>query len=335
MNQKEIKLLITGAFGGIGTALTETALKHGCSVSILELDTAVNRKKAAAFGEKPLRIFWGDLRDYSRVREAVEGHNAVIHLGAMMTPASEKHPETAYEINVGGTKNIIEAIKNSKSKPVLVFTSSMSIMGADPDRKPPLRINDPLIATSNYTAQKIECEKILKESDIEWTITRLGAVINTELSAGGGSLKEMMSEVFSMKLDNRIEGIWNIDAATALLNIALKLLESDIIKRKIFFIGGGNAKGWQLTVDKFYTSVFTAIGFGMLPKKYFSPEAYYADWLDTEESQRILDYQNHSFAEFTEALKKSLGIKRIFIVIFAPLIRWVLVKSAEKSDHFN
>jgi hypothetical protein len=40
---------------------------------------------------------------------------------------------------------------------------------------------------------------------------------------------------------------------------------------------------------------------------------YYVSWLDTRESQRLLEYQEHSFDDFLDELKSSIRWKRMFI----------------------
>jgi hypothetical protein len=78
------------------------------------------------------------------------------------------------------------------------------------------------------------------------------------------AIDKVLQEVFAMSLDNRIEGIWNIDVATALIKASeLFKIKLNSINHKTFFLGGGKEKGWQLTVRTFYTQVFKAIGFGL------------------------------------------------------------------------
>ena len=319
-----MKVLVTGAFGGVGTEVLRVGSKMAHGMSAFELDTPANRKKASRYGVLLDELYWGDLRNTDDVMKAVTGKDAVIHLGAIITPLSEQHPELSHAVNVDGTKNIIQAIRRSEGPPGLVFTSSMSIMGADANRQPPLRVSDPVSASSNYTAQKIECEQLLRESGLPWTILRLGAVINTDLSAGGGSIGQLLDEIFAMSLNNRIEGVWNIDVAAALIAAAECLKTGDDVTGKTFFIGGGRRLGWQLTVRELYRGVFGAIGFGLPKDSCFNTQPYYADWLDTEESQRLFQYQNHSFEEFLTAVREKIGITRIFIRFFAPLLRLIM-----------
>ena len=89
-------------------------------------------------------------------------------MAAILPPMSERNGALSDAVNIGGTENVIRAIKSSNPKPGLVFTSSMSVMGADKNRKPPVKVTDPLVVSSNYTRQKIRCEEILSKTDIPW-----------------------------------------------------------------------------------------------------------------------------------------------------------------------
>ena len=319
-----MKILVTGAFGGVGVKVIEAGYDSGHSMFAFDLRTKRNLKTASRFDGRLEHIFWGDLRNREDVARALSGMDAVIHLGAVIPPLSEKNPDLAYDVNVGGTENVIDSIRAAGDDIPLIYTSSMSIMGCSADRKPPLRVTDPICISSSYTAQKIECEKIIRHSGIRWIIARLGAVVNTELSAGGGSLSGIADELFSLSLDNRIEGVWNVDVAEALLNAAVLMTGTGRLDNRTFFIGGGRRNGWQLTVRELYSGIFNAAGIGMFSEDRFSKEPYYADWLDTADSQRFLNYQNHSFDEFQHQLRKAMGMKRLFIRLFSGIIRRVI-----------
>lgn len=319
-----MRILVTGAFGGIGTEVIRQGLDRGYAVSVFELNNKRNQKIAGKFEGRVSNIFWGDLRNFSDVYHAVLNQDVVIHLGALIPPLSEKNRELSNQVNIYGTQNIIQSITKNGNRTKLVFTSSMEIMKYFEDRVPPIKVTDPVEATSNYTAQKIECEKRLIDSGIHWVVCRLGAVINTELSAGGGSLTEMFDKVFELSLNSRIEGVWNIDAARALLEAASLMHRDCLPGGKVFFIGGGSEKGWQLTVREFYTGIFNSIGFGMFNEKYFSAKPYNSDWLDTAEGQMLFDYQNHTFTEFQQAMRKKMGILGLIIRLFARPARLIL-----------
>lgn len=322
-----MKILVTGAFGGIGFEVIKKGYELGHEMSAFDIDNSSNRTKAKLLKPFMSHLFLGDVRNSDDLRKALIGQDVLIHLSAIITPLSELNPALSDSVNIGGTLNILKLIEEEFSNISLIFTSSMSIMGKDKNRIPPLKVSDPVYISSNYTRQKIECENALNQSTIQYAIFRLGAVINTEFRVAGGSIDKVLQEVFAMSLDNRIEGIWNIDVATALIKASeLFKIKLNSINHKTFFLGGGKEKGWQLTVRTFYTQVFKAIGFGLPYESSFSKEAYYADWLDTQESEDLLHYQMHSFNDYLNSVKKKMGLKRYFFIILSPLIRLILSK---------
>ena len=71
-----------------------------------------------------------------------------------------------------------------------------------------------------------------------------------------------------------------------------------------------------------------AAGIGMLPEDAFTGEPYPTDWLDTEESQRVLNFQRLTLSDYIEDVKEQIGFRRFFIRLFRPVIRaWILSKS--------
>jgi hypothetical protein len=75
-----------------------------------------------------------------------------------------------------------------------------------------------------------------------------------------------------------------------------------------------------------------AFGIGMLPDKAFTAESCYQDWLDTEESQRLLWYQRYHYEDWLEVAKKELGMVRHLARIFRPLVRLYLLR---KSPYYR
>jgi len=61
------------------------------------------------------------------------------------------------------------------------------------------------------------------------------------------------------------------------------------------------------------------MGVPPLPDDAFSTAVYATDWIDTSESQALLDYQRHDFADIAEAIAASLGWKRRLVPMVGPL----------------
>jgi hypothetical protein len=72
---------------------------------------------------------------------------------------------------------------------------------------------------------------------------------------------------------------------------------------------------------EFLHKIFEGMGIEMLPDSAFKaamkPEDYfYTDWLDTTESQEILQYQSRSYDDYIEEMKVQLGMKRYLARLF-------------------
>jgi hypothetical protein len=68
------------------------------------------------------------------------------------------------------------------------------------------------------------------------------------------------------------------------------------------------------------------MGLGMLPESAFATEPYFADWLDTEESQRLLDYQRYSFDDIVQHLTRIFGHQKQLVTLVRPIARWWVLR---------
>ncbi len=125
MLEKGDKVLVTGASGFIGSALTRALIADGRRVAVLA-EPGVDLRNLE--GLEVERVD-GDLRDAGAVREAVSGCRAVFHVAALYRFWA-RHPEAFYEINVGGTRNVLEAARAAGTER-LVFTSTVGTLGLD------------------------------------------------------------------------------------------------------------------------------------------------------------------------------------------------------------
>jgi UDP-glucose 4-epimerase len=311
-----MKVLVTGAFGNIGTSAIDKLLKQGHQVRSFDLKTGVNEKTAQRF-KGHIEVVWGNVSNPDDVSVAVKDQDVVIHLAFIMPPASEDRPEWSREINVGGTQNILNAMKTISPSSKIIFSSSLSVFGDTQSQPPPRTVSDPVQPVDNYTNHKVECEGLLRESGLGWCVFRFAVVPPMQLSG-----VEELPKMFDFPLDMRIEFVHPRDAGLALANA----VSCDEVWDKILLIGGGPSG--QLYYRDFIGRMMEAMGIGMLPDKAFGSKAAYNDWLDTSESQKLLNYQQHTFDEFVQEVASSLGFKRYIIPLFRPLARrWMLGKS--------
>ncbi|MBN2230313.1 MAG: NAD(P)-dependent oxidoreductase [Candidatus Thorarchaeota archaeon] len=325
MGKRYMKILLTGAFGNIGESTLLALIKKEYDILCLDLDTDRNRNKESSLREKgPFRTVWGSITDLELVKSAVVGKDAVIHLAAIIPPLSEKKPELAREVNVQGTANVVQAIEEMETKPKLIFASSVSTFGPRSPDMPPVDASTPVNPTDNYTHHKVECERIIKESGIPWTILKLTAVPTLELNM------EMDPMVFEMPLEQKIEFAHTRDVGVAFANA----IEAETIGKTLLIGGGPNC---QLYCSEFTGRLMKAMGIGTLPddafKKPENPdEWYYTSWMDTQESQALLQFQQRTLDDYINEMKQIMGAKRYITKILSPLLRRMIAK---KSPYYH
>lgn len=317
-----MKVLVTGAFGNIGVSTLDVLIPRGYQVRCFDVKTKTNAKTAERY-EGKAEIVWGDLRSFDDVAAAVTGQEAVIHLGFVIprlsiTGASGKDvPDWAEAINVGGTKNLLAAMRAMPQPPKLLFSSSLHVYGQTQNLPPPRTVDDPPQPVEHYAQHKVQCERLVRESGLMWAIFRLGASLPVRLTLSSG--------MFDVPLNNRIEFVHTRDVGLALANA----LQTDEVWGKIWLIGGGPR--CQVYQRDLVAGVLNAVGVGMLPDEVFPTAPPYAvDWLDTAESQRILHFQEHTFDDYIQDVNAILGYRRPLIRIFRPFIRAWLLRQAKQ-----
>ncbi len=313
-----MKILVTGAFGNVGSNVISELLNQGYQVTCFDLQTPANVKKAKALGNK-VECKWGNLNDRASVERAVQGHDVVMHIAAIIPPVSEAKPDLTQKVNVEGTKNLLEVMAHANPVPRIIFTSSISVFGDTATLSPPRTVADPLKPMDHYSRSKVACEEMIRKSGLKFVICRLTATPPLGLSMQmAGEMKVM----FDMPQELRMEYVHAGDVARALVNA----ISRDEAWEKIFLIGGGPK--CQLIAKDFVGRLLDVIGIKRLPREAYGPGPYYLDWLDTTESQRVLQFQQVTYEDYLKSMVKTVGGLRYMIIFLRPLIRrWLLNSS--------
>jgi CDP-paratose 2-epimerase len=127
-------VLITGGAGFIGTNLAARVLDSGRPVTVFDNLSRPGVERNLAwlrdrYGPR-VRFVRGDVRDRAALREAVADAGQVFHFAAQVAvTTSLADPVHDFEVNVGGTVNLLEEIRARKNPPPLVFTSTNKVYG--------------------------------------------------------------------------------------------------------------------------------------------------------------------------------------------------------------
>ncbi len=172
---------------------------------------------------------YGDVTELVSVKRAVKDVDAVVHMAGVVPPLSEEKPDLAAKVNIGGTRAVVDVIKERGDRIPFVFTSSASVFGLRPDATEcfhPER--DPCNPATTYARTKIQAEELIKGSGIDYVILRLTVIPYPKISLGN-----YKTYAFTIPLKNRWEFCHPDDVALAILNSVKKF---DMVKGKILII---------------------------------------------------------------------------------------------------
>jgi len=159
MDIKGSKILVIGGAGFIGSFVVAELLKEEVAEVLVYDNFARGEKSYLVEQLKDFRcsIFpiGGDIRDLDILDAAVKGKDYVICLAAMWLLHCKDYPRTAFEVNIAGTFNVLEACVRHNVKK-LVWSSSASVYGDAVEL--PMTENHPFNNKNFYGASKIAGE---------------------------------------------------------------------------------------------------------------------------------------------------------------------------------
>jgi len=157
------RVVVIGGAGFIGSHVVEELLASGAGEVVVydnltrgkvsNLSTALRDPRCTLFPDG------GDIREVDVLDRALQGADAVVHLAAMWLLHCKDYPRTAFEVNVAGTFNVLEAcVKNGVKR--LVYSSSASVYGDAVEV--PMTEDHPFNNRNFYGATKIAGEAMAR-----------------------------------------------------------------------------------------------------------------------------------------------------------------------------
>ena len=138
-------LLVTGASSEMGSALIRQLLNN----SDLKIRAMVHRSLVNVSG---CEIRPGNLKNKGSLVRALSGVDTVVHMAALTKSTRESD---YFEVNVSGTKNLIDVCLESGVKKIVYISSSAASLNG-----------------GGYSRSKLEAEQLVKKSGIKWLILR-------------------------------------------------------------------------------------------------------------------------------------------------------------------
>ena len=161
-----MKTLVTGGCGFIGSHLAEMLLELGHEVVILDNLACGRKENLKTFESNPKLAFHQvDICDRSVIQDYFDGVDWVFHLAGLadIVPSIEQ-PDSYFQVNVGGTLNVLQSARDAGVKR-LVYAASSSSYGI-PDTYPTPE-SSPIDAQYPYALTKYMGEELV----LHWSKT--------------------------------------------------------------------------------------------------------------------------------------------------------------------
>ena len=162
------KILITGGTGSFGKKFISTIIKNYSPEKIIvysrdELKQFEMQQKWPD-GEL-MRYFIGDVRDYKRLKRAMQDVDIVVHAAALkQVPAAEYNPFEAVKTNIIGGQNVIDAAISQGVKKVIALSTDKAIAPINLYGATKLTSDKLFVAANNYKG----------DNEIKFSVVRYG-----------------------------------------------------------------------------------------------------------------------------------------------------------------
>ncbi|HXN31019.1 MAG TPA: NAD-dependent epimerase/dehydratase family protein [Polyangiaceae bacterium] len=225
-----MKVLVTGASGFLGGHVAELLSKRGDHVRAL-VRTTSDRRHLETLAN--VELFEGSVEQADRVREAVDGVDAIVHAAGLIKARST---DEFFAINVGGTANLVEAARGRALKR-FVLVSSLEACGPSADGDPvPADQENPVTA---YGRSKLAAEKVALSAKDEMpvVILRPGAIYGPRDGEILEAFKSIKRGLLPLVAGGEAKGMWIY--ATDCAQACVRAIEATVPSGSVYFVDDG------------------------------------------------------------------------------------------------
>ena len=227
------KFLVTGALGQIGSELTAALRQRHGDANVVATDIHMPTDTVLR-DSGPFEFL--DVLDPHHITRVMQMHDVgtIYHLAAVLSAVGESRPNVAWQVNVNGLYNILEAARQYRCS--LFFPSSIGAFGetTPQDQTPQDTIQRPqtIYGVTKLTGELI-CDYYHHRFNLDTRGVRFPGLISYQTEPGGGTT-DYAVEIFSaavrhhkyscyLRPDSRLDMMYMPDAIMAMI----RLMEAD------------------------------------------------------------------------------------------------------------
>lgn len=289
-----------------------------------------------------VQILRGWVEDREACRSLVQGMDYVLHMAAVIPPASDADPQASYRCNYLGAIAMADAVKAQNPQPKYIHISTVALYGNRDEKHPFGRVGDPLLVSpfDCYAIHKLHGERYMLEAGLDcWAVLRQSAMLHNRM------MKANISDglMFHTAMNAPLEWVSARDSGCLLKRIFERDNKGEVPEfwNKIYNIAA-DKRGRETGYDTFNDG-FEMVG-GSTEKffkpNWFASRNFHGVWYaDSDELEELFHYQHDGAHEFWQeiashhklfAMGKIVPRKLLHLFLFKRLLnhsnspyRWV------------
>ena len=290
------RVLVTGAAGTLGLQTIKYLLSEGkYNITVLDLKNKKVFRNLKKY-RKRVDVIYGDVLDRNLVEKLVKNTDIIIHLASCLPPVCNYYKDIPKIIELDGTENIVRAINYYNPKCYLIYGSTTSLYTKDTSSKIITDTKD----LDLFSANKVEAEKIIRESLRNYTILRFPLIM-------GDLGKDNF--IYSVDKNEDVEVVTKEDAAEAIISSINNFSKAN---KKTFNIGGGET--CRINFNELLNRILNVHGVSnkFICGRFLVEKTFTSPYLkDTDKANEILGYQNDSLTTYFRRQNKRSHHRKI------------------------
>lgn len=336
-----MKIAMTGVSGNMGREALKQALelKEVDRVRVLLSPKKKNNRLARRLYSKyqnRIEVVRGSVADAAACRMLVKDTDYVVHMAAVIPPASDASAKRSFESNAMGTVTLVNAVKELHRQPKLIHISTVALYGNRNELHPWGRVGDPLLVSpfDAYAMHKLYGERCVLEAELScWVVLRQTAMLHPNM------MNDNVSDglMFHTALNAPLEWVSSRDSGYLIKRILERDARGEIngFWKKIYNIGAGE-RCRETGYDTFNDG-FSIIG--GTTEKFFKPDwfasrNFHGLWFaDGDELQKLFSYQRDDVHAYWQEIARTHKIFGLGKIVPAKLIHLCLFRRLLKHPN--
>lgn len=305
------RILITGALGMIGSALSDHLKKERYDVDGIDIkpipDLSADSKR---------HFFQIDIRDKDAITELIiKGkYDCIVHLAAISRVVEgEKDKPTCIQTNYFGTRSIIDAVARFSPQTHLIFASSREVYGEQQNL--PVSEDAELLPINVYGFYKLLAESYIKSTLTNYTILRLCNVYGADNDIPGRVIpnfvrRAILQEPIIIEGGNQLIDFTHIEDTIWAFSRCIDLITSGVVNKETITISPGEGHSLQNIVDILSVELGYELDVHINPERDYDVQRFIGD---KKHREQVLG--DRKFLSLHEGIRRTVSLfqKKLYV----------------------